>query len=144
MLMTLRRFAFLAFASACLSGLLLGTVAPAFAEGTTATATVDAPAKPKKVKVRKALKPSAPTPAEQAEAPLQLNFDPLKSVILKPEPSARYQSGSPVPPQVASRADDQQAHLAPLLRETSLPDSFGDKGNFFERHEFGIQLKDHF
>ena len=89
---------------------------------------------------------SAPTPAEQYDAPLQLNFDPLKSVLLKSEPSVPYQPQIASKPQTSTKASDQpdQPHLAPLLRESSLPDSAGDRGNFFERHEFGIQLRDHF
>jgi len=69
----------------------------------------------------------------------------MKRVILKAEPAVPYQ------PQIASRLpptqtsdDTGQAHLAPLLREDSTPESFGDRGSFIDRHEFGIQLHDHF
>jgi hypothetical protein len=106
---------------------------------------VAAKPKPKPHKARIKLEKTKPSTAEQYDAPLQLDFDPMKRVILKAEPAVPYQ------PQVASRLpptqtndDSGQPHLAPLLRENSTPESFGDKGSFIDRHEFGIQLRDHF
>jgi len=103
------------------------------------------PAKPKAHQRQTKLEKAKPTEAQQYDAPLQLDFDPMKRVILKAEPAVPYQ------PQIASRLpstktsdDTGEAHLAPLLREDSTPESFGDRGSFIDRHEFGIQLHDHF
>ena len=93
------------------------------------------------------LAPEAQTPAEQYAAPLQLNWDTVKSALLKPEPVLPYQPLAPVKPEPTQKAKDsapEQPHLAPLLRQSALPDSSGDRGSFLERHEFGIQLRDHF
>jgi hypothetical protein len=88
------------------------------------------------------------TPAEQFAAPLQLDLDSVKALLLKPDPVVPYlpqvQASKPLPAPNATGDTPDQPHLAPLLRETSLPDSMGDRGSFMERHEFGIQLRDHF
>ena len=125
-----------------ISGLAVALCAPGFAAEQTTK-------KSKKHAGETVLVPAPQTPAEQYDAPLQLNFDPMKSVLLKPDPVLPYQPLSPTKPRASSKtadADDTpgQPHLAPLLRESSLPDSFGDRGTFLERHEFGIQLRDHF
>jgi hypothetical protein len=105
-----------------------------------------APAKAKAHKRAPKQDASTSTPTEQYHAPLELNFDPMKRVILKAEPSVPYQPEitSKLPPTTKTGDDLGQARLAPLLREASTPDSFGDKGSFMDRHEFGIQLRDHF
>ncbi|HEV2675591.1 MAG TPA: hypothetical protein VGV37_13690 [Aliidongia sp.] len=126
----------------CLCGLAGAVCAPGYAAEPTTTTK-----KSKKHGGDTTLAPATQTPAEQYDAPLQLNFDPLKSVLLKSEPAIPYQPQSPAKPAptVTAKGDvPDQPHLAPLLRESSLPDSFGDRGTFFERHEFGIQLRDHF
>ena len=135
-----RRFTLLAFV---LIGLVGTATSAAFADQTGST--LDAPKKAKTQK-RHPLVTVKPTPAEQYDAPLELNFDPMKSVILKAEPAIPYQPQTPSKPQSAADAgnDVGQAHLAPLLRESSIPESFGDRGSFIDRHEFGIQLHDHF
>jgi hypothetical protein len=127
--------------------------APARADGVQVnTAEVASPATPKPAKSKAQahkrqtkLDKAKPSEAQKYDAPLQLDFDPMKRVILKAEPSVPYQ------PQIASRLpptqgsdDTGKPHLAPLLREDSTPESFGDRGSFIDRHEFGIQLHDHF
>ena len=117
-------------------------------EAKAAETTIEGAAKPQpkpKPKHPPKIEKESASPTAAYDAPLQLDFDPMKRVILKAEPSVPYQ------PQAASRAPQTQtaddagkAHLAPMLREASTPDSFGDKGSFVDRHEFGIQLKDHF
>ena len=104
------------------------------------------PAKPKAHKRTPKQDASKPSAVEQYTAPLELNFDPMKRVILKAEPSIPYQPEvtAKLPPTTKTGDDRGEAHLAPLLREASTPDSFGDKGSFVDRHEFGIQLHDHF
>jgi hypothetical protein len=146
--MLLIRSAPLVFALIGLTAVGLADAAPAIADDTPASSTrIDqpAPSKPKPHKPPVKLQKETSGPTAQYEAPLQLDFDPMKRVILKAEPALPYQ------PQVASRLpqaktddDTGQAHLAPLLRESYMPDSLGDKGSFLDRHEFGIQLKDHF
>jgi hypothetical protein len=103
------------------------------------------PAKPKVHRRQTKLEQAKPSESQQYDAPLQLDFDPMKRVILKAEPAVPYQ------PQISSRlpptktSDDAgKAHLAPLLRQDSTPESFGDRGSFIDRHEFGIQLHDRF
>jgi hypothetical protein len=116
-------------------------VVPSFADEPPKT---EAP-KPKKHRVQTTLQTKAPTPEQLYQAPLELNMDPLKSALLKSEPVIPYQPAIPILPPVLKAGDDSdKAHLAPLLRETSIPESFGDKGSFIDRHEFGIQLRDHF
>jgi len=111
-----------------------------------APAKPEAPAKPKPHKRVPKQEATKSSPAEQYAAPLELNFDPMKRVILKAEPSIPYQPliSSKLPPSTKTGDDRGQAHLAPVLREASTPDSFGDRGSFMDRHEFGIQLHDHF
>jgi hypothetical protein len=106
----------------------------------------ETPPKPKPHKHVPKQVATKPPPTEQYTAPLELNFDPMKRVILKAEPSVPYQPlvTSKLPPTTKTGDDRGQAHLAPLLRESSIPESFGDKGSFIDRHEFGIQLHDHF
>jgi len=141
----------LVFALICLIGAGVAGPAPARADGvqvSTAEAqpsVTPKPAKPKAHKRQTRLEKAKPSEAQQYQAPLQLDFDPMKRVILKAEPSVPYQ------PQIASRLpptqgsdDTGKPHLAPLLREDSTPESFGDRGSFIDRHEFGIQLHDHF
>jgi len=105
-----------------------------------------APAKPKAHKRTPKQEATRPSAVEQYTAPLELNFDPMKRVILRAEPSVPYQPEvtSKLPPTTKTGDDRGDAHLAPLLREASTPDSFGDRGSFVDRHEFGIQLHDHF
>ena len=112
---------------------------------------------PKSTKAKKhlgetTLAPDAQSPAgqyapEQFAPPLQLNWDTVKSALLKPEPVLPYQPLAPTKPEPVGKSKGDapdQPHLAPLLRQSSLPDSSGDRGSFLERHEFGIQLRDHF
>jgi len=137
--MSMRRPACLVFTLAGLTAIAATSIVPGFADEPKTSAK-------QKHKVHTTLETTAPSPADQYDAPLQLNFDPLKSVLLKSEPAVPYQPQPLHKPQLTTKTNDEPepAHLAPLLRESSLPDSFGDKGNFFERHEFGIQLRDHF
>jgi hypothetical protein len=107
--------------------------------------------KPKKHRTRTALETKTmetklPTPEQLYQAPLELNMDPLKSALLKSERVVPYLPVISVLPPAAVPTDDQsdKAHLAPLLRENSTTESSGDKGSFIDRHEFGIQLRDHF
>jgi hypothetical protein len=149
--MNTRRSSTLVFALIGLIGAGIANPVPAFADGVqVSTAEMQPraapkPAKPKAHKRQTKLEKAKPSEAQQYDAPLQLDFDPMKRVILKAEPSVPYQ------PQIASRLpptqtgdDTGKAHLAPLLREDSTPESFGDRGSFIDRHEFGIQLHDHF
>jgi len=98
---------------------------------------------PKKSTKHKGEAVIATAPVEPA--PLQLNVDTSK-VLPKPDPVLPYQptAQSKVVPTDKKADNPGQPHLAPLLRESSLPESQGDRGSFFERHEFGIQLRDHF
>ncbi len=135
--MTMRHLARLAFLIVGLTAVGAASVAPALADETKTA---------KKHKSQTTLESTAPSPSELYDAPLQLNFDPLKSVLLKSEPVVPYLPQALNKPQPPTKASDEpeQPHLAPLLRESSLPDSVGDRGSFIDRHEFGIQLRDHF
>jgi hypothetical protein len=150
--MNRRRTTIVVLALIGLSGAGTVSAVPAFADeiqtGTTELQTP--PAKPAKAKSHKrqttSLEKAKPNATAQYDAPLQLDFDPMKRVILKAEPTVPYQPqvASRLPPPTKAADDTGQAHLAPLLRENSTPESFGDKGSFIDRHEFGIQLRDHF
>ncbi len=110
-----------------------------------ATAPTTTATKKKKRVAEATVEPGSPT--EQFTAPLQMNLDAVKALILKPDPVVPYlpQPNAVKPAAPPAKGDtSDQPHLAPLLRETSLPDSAGDRGSFMERHEFGIQLHDHF
>jgi hypothetical protein len=135
--MSMRHLARLVFTMIGLTAVIASSVAPAFADETKTA---------KKHKSQTTLESTAPTPAELYDAPIQLNFDPLKSVLLKSEPAVPYLPQALNKPQPTTKAnrEPEQPHLAPLLRESSLPDSVGDRGSFMDRHEFGIQLRDHF
>jgi hypothetical protein len=149
--MNARRSAILALALIGLTGVGAASAAPALA-GETQTSTTELqspaapkPAKPKAHKRPTKLEKAKPNATEQYDTPLQLDFDPMKRVILKAEPAVPYlPQVASKPPPTKSSDDNGQAHLAPLLRQNSIPDSFGDKGSFLDRHEFGIQLHDHF
>lgn len=147
--MTSRRPISLALTLIGVCGLALAICAPGFAaDSTSAKSEPTTAKKSKKHGGDTVLVPAPQTPAALYDAPLQLNFDPMKSILLKPDPILPYQpltQAKPVPTAKAGDSDTPgQPHLAPLLRESSLPDSFGDRGTFLERHEFGIQLRDHF
>ncbi|WP_189048014.1 hypothetical protein [Aliidongia dinghuensis] len=136
--MSPRRLIMHAVALIGLFGLVGGFCTPGFAADTTAKA---------KKKHQGETVLVAPTPAQQYDAQLQLNIDPVKSGLLKPDPVLPYQPQAPTKPLLDPKAKDNASdrpHLAPVLRESSLPESFGDRGSFLERHEFGIQLHDHF
>jgi len=149
--MNSRRSSTLVLALVGLIGAGLADPAPARADGVQVSAAegpppaTPKPAKPKAHRRQTKLETAKPSETQQYDAPLQLDFDPMKRVILKAEPAVPYQ------PQISSRLpptktsdDTGKAHLAPLLREDSTPESFGDRGSFIDRHEFGIQLHDHF
>lgn len=150
--MNARRSAIVVLVLIGLTGVGAASAVPALADQIQAgTTELQAPpaAKPAKAKPHKhqtSLEKAKPNAAEQYDAPLQLDFDPMKRVILKAEPAVPYQPqvASRLPPPTKASDDTGQAHLAPLLRENSTPESFGDKGSFIDRHEFGIQLRDHF
>jgi hypothetical protein len=150
--MNVQRSAIVAIALIGLTGVGAPSAVPALAdEIQTGTTELQAPpaAKPAEAKTHKRetrLAKAKPNAAEQYDAPLQLDFDPMKRVILRAEPAVPYQPqiASRLPPPTKTGDDAGQAHLAPLLRENSTPESFGDRGSFIDRHEFGIQLHDHF
>lgn len=148
--MNARRAAILALALIGLTGVGAASAAPALAGETQTSMTelqapvASKPAKPKAHKRPTKLEKAKPSATQQYDAPLQLDFDPMKRVILKAEPAVPYLPQVASKPPTKSSDDNDQPHLAPLLRQNSIPDSFGDKGSFLDRHEFGIQLHDHF
>src|ERR1700730_16292454 len=101
--MNVRRSAIVALALIGLTGAGATSAVPALAdEIQTGTTQLQAPpaAKPAKAKRHKRetrLAKAKPNAAEQYDAPLQLDFDPMKRVILRAEPAVPYQ------PQIASR-----------------------------------------
>jgi hypothetical protein len=141
--------AIVVFALIGLLGAMAAGAAPARADQAQTSGTrlqaSDTP-KPKAHKRVPKQEASRPSAAEEYTVPLELNFDPMKRVILKAEPSVPYQPvvTSKLPPTTKTGDDRAHTRLAPLLRETSIPESFGDRGSFIDRHEFGIQLHDHF